>query len=409
MVKELLDSMEKGLALMDSHPGKDVLLFHHNDTDGLSSGSLLTRALELVGFNVSRYSLEKPYPQVLDKVFREEGRIVIFTDFAGKIAPHISRMNKGRNLVLILDHHPAEDVDDPRVLNLDGELFGLKGDRDISASATAFLFASLLLESKGHDPEPLVHLGVLGAVGDGFFVNGALSGINRELMLRAVEFGSMRINNIDGGEEYYITLGEREYPASFVCSLLDTLGGVAYYSGGTDKGIQVCLQGIDDEIIEYEKSLKTLQNEIFEKEKRGLAENLAVTDNIQWFNVERRFEPMGVKMIGVFCTQIKDSDLIDKNKYLAGFQRVPDQVPGFGNIEFNSTKISMRVSTDLTNKIRKGDIPGLSDFLPEATARLGGFADACHSLSAATTVAVGQEKDLIDEAEKVIVDRSKKK
>jgi len=56
----------------------------------------------------------------------------------------------------------------------------------------------------------------------------------------------------------------------------------------------------------------------------------------------------------------------------------------------------------LTAKIRSGEIPGLNSFLPEATANIGGFADACHGLSAATTVKIGQEQLLIDEIEKVL-------
>ena len=45
---------------------------------------------------------------------------------------------------------------------------------------------------------------------------------------------------------------------------------------------------------------------------------------------------------------------------------------------------------------------GLNIFLPEATNRLGGFSDACHSLTAATTVAVGREEDLIAEMEEIL-------
>jgi hypothetical protein len=45
---------------------------------------------------------------------------------------------------------------------------------------------------------------------------------------------------------------------------------------------------------------------------------------------------------------------------------------------------------------------GLNVLLPEATSRLGGFSDACHSLTAATTVAIGKEEKLIAEMEKII-------
>jgi single-stranded DNA-specific DHH superfamily exonuclease len=68
----------------------------------------------------------------LAKVYEQEGSVLIFADFAGKIAPLISDLNSGRNLTLILDHHVAEPSTDPKVHNLDPDLFGLKGDRDIS-------------------------------------------------------------------------------------------------------------------------------------------------------------------------------------------------------------------------------------------------------------------------------------
>jgi hypothetical protein len=119
-------------------------------------------------------------------------------------------------------------------------------------------------------------------------------------------------------------------------------------------------------------------------------------------HVGERFAPMGVKMIGVFLDAVKNSDDIDPGRYLAGFQCIPDQIPGFGSVDLDQVKISMRVSGRLAARIRAGQAPGLDTFLPEATARLGGFSDACHSLSAATTVAVGDEVRLIEEMERIL-------
>jgi hypothetical protein len=45
---------------------------------------------------------------------------------------------------------------------------------------------------------------------------------------------------------------------------------------------------------------------------------------------------------------------------------------------------------------------GLDILLPEATGKLGGFSDACHTLTAATTVAIGKEAQLIEEMEKIL-------
>jgi hypothetical protein len=64
----------------------------------------------------------------------------------------------------------------------------------------------------------------------------------------------------------------------------------------------------------------------------------------------------------------------------------------------------MRVSPFMEGEIRAGRALGLHTFLPEATQRLGGFSDACHSLTAATTIATGKEEQLIAEMEELLGD-----
>jgi len=63
---------------------------------------------------------------VLKKVYEQAGKILIFADFAGRIAPLLSDLNKSRNLTLILDHHVAEASTDPKVHNLDPDLFWIE-------------------------------------------------------------------------------------------------------------------------------------------------------------------------------------------------------------------------------------------------------------------------------------------
>ena len=62
----------------------------------------------------------------------------------------------------------------------------------------------------------------------------------------------------------------------------------------------------------------------------------------------------------------------------------------------------LRVSAQMEDKIRTGKTLGLDTLLPEATNKLGGFSDACLSLTAATTVAIGKEEQLIEEMEKIL-------
>jgi hypothetical protein len=399
MLNTLIDTMDGAIREVKQWPEKTVQIFHHNDADGLTSGAILTHAFERQGFKVKRFCLEKPYPAVLKKVYEQEGKLLVFADFAGRIAPLLSELNRGRNLTLILDHHVAEASTDPRVINLDPDLFGLKGDRDISGSTTCYLFA-VTLDPANHD---MAKIAAVGAVGDGFFVDGQLVSQNRDVALEAVQQGRMEIRKQKTGEQYLLTSSKGPMPVTEFSDYLDILGGVGYYQKGPDMGVRVCLDGVSPESDRMVEELKAIRTKIFNDEIARLKSGeWKQAPHIQWFHVGERFFPMGVKMIGAFCDAIRETKLIDPKKYLAGFQIIPDEIPGFGEIKSNQVKISMRVSPYMEGEIRAGRAMGLNILLPEATNRLGGFSDACHSLTAATTVAVGEEEKLIEEMERLI-------
>jgi hypothetical protein len=332
-------------------------------------------------------------------VFEQEGEFFVFADFAGRIAPLLSELNRGRNLVLILDHHTALEATDPRVYNLDPDLFGLRGDLDISASVTCYTFAKMM------DPEniDLASLAALGAVGDEFFLDGRLVSKNREALLEAVEQGKVRIEEAEKGENYLFRTAGGETSGSSLSEYLETLGAVGYYGNGPETAIDVCLRGASKASDEAYRTFTALKEERFNHEIGRLrAEGLTQAAHVQWFHVKGRLSPMGVKMIGVLCDSLKNMDFVRPDKYLAGFQIIPNEIPGFGRIEMNEVKISMRVSRLIEGRIRDRKALGLNEFLPEATHRLGGFVDACHGLTAATTVAIGKEESLIEEMEAIL-------
>lgn len=397
MCDALTTAMKTAVREINQWPEKLVQIFHHNDADGLCSGAILSRAFERKGYAVSRFCLEKPYPEVLEKIYQQEGRLLVFTDFAGRIAPMLSELNGGRNLTVILDHHPAEASTDPKVYNLDPELYGLKGDRDITASTTCYLFATAL----DPDNRDLAPIAALGAVGDKFFVEGRLVSQNREVAMAAARQGRLEIREHERGEQYILKFPGGDIPCDELGVYLDILGGAGYYRKGPEMGVRVCREGVSTASDEMVKALRELQTQAFDAEIKRIQEGgLEKSAHIQWLHVKNRFSPMGVKMIGLFCEAIKNMDFIDPWRYIAGFQAVPDEIPGFGAIEFNQVKISMRVTHEMEKRIRDGTAMGLHVFLPEATSRLGGFSDACHSLTAATTVAAGKEAALIREMER---------
>jgi hypothetical protein len=399
MLVDLLAAMEAAIAEVERLGDQKVQILHHNDADGLSSGAILTRAFERKGVDPHRICLEKPYPAVLEKVFDQEDRLIVLTDFAGRIAPLISDLNRGRNLVLILDHHRAELPTDDRVHLLDPEIFGLRGDRDITASTTCFLFARTL-DSRNRD---LARVATIGAVGDRFFVDGRLAGPNREAALETQRQGLLEIEDEEHGETYTLITSSGPIDCSAFARNLDTFGGAGYYRGGPEVGIAVCLDGPTRESNAKLSELREVQERAFYEEvKRIRRDGWRQTEHIQWLHVHDRFEPMGVKMIGAFLDAIRNTEDVDPGRYLAGFQIIPNQVPGIGEFEFDQVKISMRVADPMEEGIRSGDVLGLDILLPEATAQVDGFSDACHSLTAATTVAVGREEELIEQMERIL-------
>lgn len=399
MFDKLIEDMKKAIQALRQWPQKEIQIFHHNDSDGLSSGAILTRAFEREGYAVHRFCLEKPYPAVLKKIYEQKGSIIIFTDFAGRIAPMLSELNRGRNLTLILDHHVAEAATDPKVLNLDPDLYGLKGDLDITASVTCYHFA-LAMDQANQD---MAYIAAIGAVGDRFFVDGRLVSKNREIIMEAVQQGKMEIREHDEGENYFLKLSGDIMPCDELGDDLDTLGAAGFYQKGPDMGIRVCHEGVSKESDQMVGKFRAIQSRAFDEEIKRIRNGaLKKTSHIQWFHVENRFAPMGVKMIGAFCEAIKDTADMDPKRYIAGFQIIPNKIPGFGPIELNEVKISMRVSAYMEVEIRAGRLMGLDVLLPEATHKLGGFSDACHTLTAATTVAIGKEEELIAEMEKIL-------
>ena len=400
---DLIAAMERAVVGVDEWPDRRVQILHHNDADGLSSGAILTRAFERRGFEVRRVCLEKPYPVVLERIFEQRDRLIVLTDFAGRIAPLVSDLNNGRNLVLILDHHKAELATDDRVHLLDPEIYGLRGDRDITASTTCYLFARTL------DPanEDLASVATIGAVGDRFFVDGRLAGPNREAALETQRQGLLEIEAEADGEIYTLLTPRGPVSCEALARGLDTLGGAGYHRGGPDLGISVCLEGGSTATDRVLQELRSVQEKAFSEEIRRIRETGWIrTPHIQWLHVEDRFMPMGVKMIGAFLDAIRNTSDVDPKRYLAGFQIIPNQIPGVGSFDFGQVKVSMRVSDGMEKGIRSGDLMGLDVLLPEATSRVGGFSDACHSLTAATTVPVGREEDLIEEMERILEDDS---
>jgi len=397
---DFLKEIRSGIERMRA-AGPDVTLVHHNDADGLTSAAVLETALTRSGFSVRRICIERVHPPIVARIHEEFPSTIFYVDLGGQAAPVISDANAGRRTTLILDHHHPHKPTDPKVLNISTEFFGLSGDMDISASTAGYFFA-LELDEGNRD---LAYIGVLGAVGDEHDREGGLIKENRDALMDAVEQGQVQIRvDADGKEQYSLTRFGGSIPMAPLAISVTTLGGVGYYSDGPDLGVRVCLEGLFPEAEQRLGELRITQKKAYQETTARLMEDgFQETEYIQWFTVGDDFSPMGVKIIGEYCWDIRNEGFIDPEKYIVGFQHMSPVIPGLGAFDWSQTKASMRLPTPLERKILVDrTMPGLSYLVPEAARQVGGSIDACHDYTAATIVDIGVESALIAAMDKLV-------
>ncbi len=394
---ELLEVMEKAKKGICSREFENVVIVHHNDADGLCAGAILYKTFSELGMKTKTICIEKVHPAIVEKIHENrKDALFIYTDLAGLVGDVIAEIDGGRNLILILDHHPAKNVEKENILVVAPELLGVSGDVFVSASTLAYLFCRNVADVK-----ETASLAVIGSVGDYHDRSGGILGYDRVALQDAIESGEAKIK-IEGSRERYFIKSFNEY-ADVIADYLTTLGSIGYYTMDYKLGIKACLEGFDDKAMQRVEELKRIKEEKFKnKIKELIAGELRKEKFVQWFHVGRDFMPMGVKVIGLFCHLIKDMSFVDESKFVAGFQDFHPELPEIGKIPWQGVKVSFRAPAPLERKVLSGEVPGLDVTLPWATERVKGVADATHRIAAASLIDKGKEEEFIKTWEEIM-------
>lgn len=153
----------------------DVLIVHHYDADGLSSGALAAAALEKMGKSYSRLCYRKLSPKELEEIHARKERNIILLDFGGAVQDELAKMNK--KSIVIIDHHQC---DEGPILQVNPRLFGIDGSHELSGASTAYFTFGF---------RELAPIGIVGAVGD---VQAPLHGWNRRMLEEGEQAGMVR-------------------------------------------------------------------------------------------------------------------------------------------------------------------------------------------------------------------------
>jgi len=390
----LIEDMSRVARELRRYRRNEVLVIHHDEADGICSASITKKALERDRFKVKALCLEKLFPTIIDRLHSGQGQIFVYTDIGAAHVGRISKVNAGKNLTIILDHHDTERSTDSSVHNLSPELYGISGEHEASASTIAYLFAKTMDKANIES----AHLAVIGSAE----IPGPLSGLNIEPLQDAIKNNLAEVRKTGKTEDIKILAIGKPVSYRRLSTLLSVMGSVGYYSKGPELAISACLKGFSPEIDkiagDLEEKRKIANQRLLERLRR---EGLNQMNHTQWFHAEDAFMGMGTKVLGSFCSYLRFQSIVNPTRYLVGFTNMSRELPGFGQLDKDFVKVSSRAPDLLGKMIEEGRKPPLSKVLPEACAVYGGFADG-HSVAASGILLAGVEGEFIQTLEKLV-------
>ncbi|MGD2106519.1 MAG: DHH family phosphoesterase [Nitrosopumilaceae archaeon] len=139
---------------------KSISVTTHIDCDGLTSGSIITKALIRAGAKCTLRTSKEFSQNVIDSLKNDSRNFHIITDLGGGFANNLDQ-SLGEDWI-VLDHHQISDLemDNPRVIN--AWKYGIDGGTEICAGGMAYL-ATISLDDKNAD---LSAVAVVAALGD---------------------------------------------------------------------------------------------------------------------------------------------------------------------------------------------------------------------------------------------------
>ena len=363
-----------------------ALLIHHDDADGITSAAIIKKVLDNMNITTRLICLEKLYPQVLD-ILSSYDTPIIFVDLGSPHVDLISNKLKTSNTIVVIDHHDPSSTDDPRIIHVNPELFGISGESEASASTIAYLLARESLHNRS-DAFSLSPLALIGSSE----IPGEVRGLNKMVLDDAIK------NNLAK-----ITKGKIEvfFNGRFVQRIrlstdLTILGSVGYYKDGPQLGIEACISGMNESIRRIIVELRKYRMSLYRKGIGIASRRIKKLQYIQWVDVGPLFYNVGAKVLGTFLSfLLHRSRIIDDDKYLVGAMNLNPKIPGLGRLDKDYAKVSMRVPKRVELKISEGTYPPASKLLANTCSTLGGFADG-HAYAASGIVPLSRKSELLE-------------
>ncbi|HSD04548.1 MAG TPA: DHH family phosphoesterase, partial [Nitrosopumilaceae archaeon] len=140
--------------------GKNISVITHLDCDGITSGSITTKALIRSGARCTVRTVNEFSRNLIEKLKKDSRDLYIITDLGGGFAKDLDEILEDNWIVV--DHHqiPNEEMDNERVIN--AWKYGIDGGKEVSAGGMSYLVSKAL----HRENTDLAWIAVVSALGD---------------------------------------------------------------------------------------------------------------------------------------------------------------------------------------------------------------------------------------------------
>ncbi len=168
--------------------GEVIRLVSHLDADGISSCSILVKAMIRANRQYIVSVVQKLDEKLAESLAKEQYKYYCFSDLgSGQLEVLKSLMPEKR--IFIFDHHkPEKMIEAENIVHANPHLFGIDGSKEVSGAGVAYLFARAL------DPrnKDMAHIAIVGAIGD-VQENNGFEKVNSEILQDAISSGKMKV------------------------------------------------------------------------------------------------------------------------------------------------------------------------------------------------------------------------
>lgn len=180
---EIINAAQKFKEIKDSSVG----IISHNDTDGITSAAIISKAMQRMGINFQIHFITRTEEDIVKKITEKKYKTFLLLDYGSQEISNIARECSDKTF-FVLDHHkPKTQLQLSNVVHLNPHFFGIDGGSEICAAGICFLFAKALNEAN----KDLIYLAIVGAVGDSQRVSGKFSGPNQKIFEEALREGQV--------------------------------------------------------------------------------------------------------------------------------------------------------------------------------------------------------------------------